>query len=135
MKNIIIYSCSLQKLNTKVFKSLTKITNINIIKYNLAPQKRMSSQKKSLETILIALIPYRNLAEWFLTIMKESEDEELENQILQMINKWIKSIKSEHDRMKIKKKIKELEKKNSYENEKDKKEAEFILNNFINNIE
>ena len=92
-------------------------------------------QKESLKIILTALIPYRNLAEWFLTIIKQTDDEELENQILSMISKWIKSINSKKDRLKIKKKIKEIQNKSDYENKKDKEEADKILNDFINDIE
>lgn len=91
-------------------------------------------QKESLKTILTALIPYRNLAEWFLTIINETDDKELENEILSMINKWVKSITSERDRAKIKNKINEIQKKNDFENQKDKEEADKILDDFISNI-
>ena len=91
-------------------------------------------QKESLKAILTALIPYRNLAELFFTIIKETEDEELEKEILSIITKWVKSINSQQERTKIKKKIKEIQNKSEYENEKDKKEADKILNDFINNI-
>lgn len=95
---------------------------------------KTTPKKESLKTILTALIPYWNLAEWFLTIVKETDDEELENQILSMIYKWIKSITSQKDRAKIKKKINEIQKKNDFENQKDQEEADKILDEFINNI-
>ena len=67
-------------------------------------------QKESLKKILKALIPYWNLAEWFLTIIDETNDKELEKQILSMIYKWVKSITSEKDRIKIKKKLTNVKK-------------------------
>ncbi len=96
---------------------------------------KKTPRKESLKNILTALIPYRNLAEWFLTIIEESNDKQLENQILSIIYKWVKSIKSEKDRIAIKNKFKELQNKNNYEDEKDKKEADKIMNDFINNLE
>ena len=51
-----------------------------------------------------------------------------------MIYKWIKSITSQKDRAKIKKKINEIQKKNDFENQKDQEEADKILDEFINNI-
>lgn len=95
----------------------------------------MSWSKSSIKTILTALVPYRNLAEAFLTIIEKTNDKELENQILLSISQWIKSIKSNRDRAKIKNKIKELQKKSNYETEKDREEADQILNDFINNME
>ena len=96
---------------------------------------KKNPQKESLKTILKALIPYWNLAEWFLTIVEQTNDKELENQILSMIYKWVKSITSEKDRTKIKNKINEMQKKNDFENQKDQEEADKILDDFINNIE
>ncbi len=93
------------------------------------------AKKQTLQRILEALIPYWDLAEWFLIIIEQSNDEELENQILSMIYKWVKSITSEKDRIKIKKKINETQKENDFANQKDQEEADKILNDFINNIE
>lgn len=105
--------------------------NINVLNF----MNWMSWSKSSIKTILTALVPYRNLAEAFLTILEETNDEEFENQILLSINQWIKKIKSNRDRAKIKNKIKELQKKSNYENKKDKEEADQILSDFINNME
>lgn len=92
-------------------------------------------QTESLKTILTALIPYWNLAEWFLAIIEETDDEELEKQILSMIYKWVKSITSDKDRMKIKKMINQMQKKCDSESKKDQEEADKILDDFINNME
>ena len=92
-------------------------------------------QTESLKTILTALIPYWNLAEWFLAIVEGTDDEELEKQILSMIYKWVKSITSNKDRMEIKKMINQMQKKYDFESKKDQEEADKILDDFINNME
>ena len=93
-----------------------------------------SAKKQALQRILEALIPYWDLAEWFLLLLKESKEESLYDEILNMVYKWVKSIKSIKERDKIRKKIIELHNKYDYEEKKDEEIAEKILNEFIDQI-
>ena len=94
----------------------------------------ITQNKKLLITILKALNPYRDLAEWFLVIVENIDDENIINGILTEIQNWIKFIKSKKEREKIKKEIKETYKKNDEKAEEDKEKADKFLNDFINNI-
>lgn len=96
--------------------------------------EKLKENKELLIKILKAISPYRNLAEWFLTIIKNSNDENLINTILIEIQNWIKSIKSQRNREKIKKEIKEIYKGNDIKTKEDKENADKILDNFIKNL-
>jgi hypothetical protein len=90
--------------------------------------------KNALIIILQALIPYRDQAEWFLEIIKTTDNEELENKLINTIYQQVKTIKSTKDIENIKKNISEIHNKYEYKEEQDKKDAEKLLDDFIDNI-
>lgn len=91
-------------------------------------------KKELLVNILKAIDSYRDLAEWFLTIVENTKDDNLINNILIEIQNWIKLIKSQRKRENIKKEINKIYEKNNNKTEQDKEKAEEFLENFINNI-
>lgn len=91
-------------------------------------------KKELLVNILKAIDSYRDLAEWFLTIVENTKDDNLINNILIEIQNWIKLIKSQEKRENIKKEINKIYEKNNNKTEQDKEKAEEFLENFINNI-
>lgn len=97
-------------------------------------QQKSTKKKDALIIILQTLIPYRDQAEWFLEIIKNTENEELENKLINVIYQQIKSIKSKKEIKNIKENIQEIHKKYEYKEEKDKEDAEKLLDNFFNNI-
>ena len=91
-------------------------------------------KKELLVNILKAIDSYRDLAEWFLTIVENTKDDNLINNILIEIQNWIKLIKSQRKRENIKKEINNIYEKYNNKTEQDKEKAEEFLENFINNI-
>lgn len=95
----------------------------------------MSLKKKEiLQKILEALIPYRNMAEWFLLLLNEDWNEGLKEELYQEILKQIKEIKSSSQQEKLKKAINQLKEKSEKIIKDDENEAEQILNDFIDYI-
>ena len=91
-------------------------------------------QKDAIIIILQALIPYWELAEWFLEIIQTTDNEELENKLINMIQQQVKTIKSENKIEIVKKNITEIKNKYEYKEKQDKEDAENLLNDFIDNI-
>ena len=89
----------------------------------------MDSKKQLLEKILKALKPYRELAEWFLILIDETEDKELIDSLYEMINNQIKGIKDENKRKNINKTLKKLREKESNENSKNSEYLENLIKN------
>lgn len=95
----------------------------------------MSQQKKeTLKKVLETLIPYRNMAEWFLLLLNEDWNDDLKEELYQEILKQIKEIKSSSQQEKVKKAINQLKEKSEKTIKDDENEAEQILNDFLNNI-
>ena len=69
------------------------------------PQETIKKWKDWLIIILQALVPYRDLAEWFLEIIKTTDNEEFENNLISIIYQQVKSIKSKDEIKNIKKNI------------------------------
>ena len=88
----------------------------------------------TLQKILTALLPYRDLAEWFLLLLKEWWNDELIEQLYNNIVDEIKNIKSESQQEKVKKVLKKLKEKSDATIKKDEEWAEQLLNDLINNI-
>ena len=99
---------------------------------NLIATKNL--KKNLLINILKAIDWYRDLAGWFLTIIQNTNDENLINNTLTEIQNWIKSIKSQRNKEKIKNKITEIYKENDKKLKEDKQNAEKFLDDFIKNI-
>ena len=89
----------------------------------------MDSKKQLLEKILKALKQYRELAEWFLILIDETEDKELIDSLYEMINNQIKGIKDENKRKNINKTLKKLREKESNENSKNSEYLENLIKN------
>lgn len=98
----------------------------------------MNSESLNLKQLLINILntinPYRDLAEWFLTIVQNTDDDNLIKYLLIEIQNWIKSIKSKRSKDEIKRKIKKISDENNKKNKKDKEEADKILEDFIKSI-
>ena len=95
----------------------------------------MSPQKKgTLKKILEALVPYRELAQWFLLLIQEDGNDELKEKLYQEILQQIRNISSKTQQENIKKALKALKKKSNKTIKKDQDEAEKMLNDFIDNI-
>ena len=88
------------------------------------------SKKQALQKILEALIPYREMAEWFLLIIKENNNEKIIDTLFETITKEIKSIINENNRKDIKKALENIKDKE----QKEKKEENKYLDSLLNNI-
>lgn len=96
---------------------------VSIISNKLFKIKKImeTAKKETLIKVLESLVPYWSMAEWFLTIVKNNEDNKLNDALYEMITKEIKEIKVINDKAKINnikeklKKIKEKEGKESKE--------------------
>ena len=95
------------------------------------------SQKKIqvLKKILEALIPYWEMAEWFLLILNEEWNNDLKENLYQNIIKEIKNINSKTQQENIKNTLKNLKEKWEQTTKTDKDDAEKMLDDFINEIE
>ena len=95
----------------------------------------MSEKKMEiLKTILEQLIPYWDLAEWFLLLLNEEWNDELKEKLYQNILTEIRNIKSKVQQQKIKTALKKLKERSEYSIKGDEEDAVNILNDFINNI-
>jgi hypothetical protein len=97
-------------------------------------QKSTRKEKDAIIIILKSLIPYRDQAEWFLEIIQNTNNEELENKLINIIYQKVKTIKSNKEIESIKKNILLIHNKYEYIEEKDKEDAERFLDDFIDNI-
>jgi predicted component of type VI protein secretion system len=92
------------------------------------------SKKQALQKILEALIPYREMAEWFLLILKEEWNDELKEKLYQNIIKEIRNINSKTQQGNIKNALQKLKEKTEQTTKADEDEAEKMLDDFINEI-
>lgn len=90
----------------------------------------MKEKKKTLQKILEALVPYWDMAEWFLLIIKENNNEKLIDTLFETITKEIKSIINKKNRKDIKKALENIK----YKEQKEKKEENKYLDSLLNNI-
>ena len=84
--------------------------------------------------ILSKLVPYWDMAEWFLLIVKEEWNDDLVNLIYGDILKKIRNITSINQRTEMKNVLELIKEKSAISMRKDEQEAENILNDFINNL-
>lgn len=92
------------------------------------------SKKQALQEILEALIPYREMAEWFLLILQEEWNDELKEKLYQNIIKEIRNINSKTQQGNIKNALQKLKEKTEQTTKADEDEAEKMLDDFINEI-
>lgn len=101
--------------------------------YHIA--NNMSQQKiQALQKILEALVPYWEMAEWFLLILQEEWNDELKENLWQNIIKEIKNITSKTQQENIKNALQRLKEKSEQATKADEDEAEKMLDDFINEI-
>lgn len=91
-------------------------------------------KKQALQRILEALIPYWDLAEWFLLLLNEEWNDELIEKLYQQILSEIMKITSEEQQEKIKTALQRLREKSDATTKSDEEDAEQMLNDFIDNI-
>ena len=92
------------------------------------------AKKQSLQRILEALIPYWDLAEWFLLLLNEEWNDELIEKLYQEILSEIRKINSEDQQEKIKTALQRLREGSDATTKSDEQDAEQMLNDFIDNI-
>lgn len=95
----------------------------------------MEQKKQLLIEILKQLEWHWDMAPWFLVIVEKAWDERLIDDLLKLIQTWIKSIKDKRIKNKLINRVKELQKKWDLDHEKSSEEADDLLNDFLNNIE
>ena len=95
----------------------------------------MEQKKQLLISVLKQLEWHRDLAPWFLVIAEKSENEKIIDDLLKLIQTWIKSIKDKRIRTKLVNRVKELQMKWDLDQERNREEADGLLDDFINNIE
>lgn len=88
-----------------------------------------TTKKETLVKVLESLIPYWAQAEWFLMIVKNDEDDSLNDAIYDMITNEIKGIKDKSKMGNIKDTLKKIREKEEAYNEGYKD-----LDNLINNL-
>jgi len=91
-------------------------------------------KKQALQNILEALIPYWDMAEWFLLILQEEWNDELKEKLYQNIIKEIRNINSKTQQENIKNALQKLKEKTEQTTKADEEDAEKMLDDFINNI-
>ena len=87
-----------------------------------------------MQKILEALIPYWELAEWFLLLLNEEWNDELIEKLYQQILSEIRKINSEEQQEKIKTALQKLRERSDAVTKSDEDDAEEMLNDFIDNI-
>ena len=118
-------SKNLQKISVKSIIRQWFIININ----SVTPEK-----KKILKKILTALVPYRELAEWFLLLLEEKWNEEIEEKLYQKILREIRNINSKTQQENIRTALQKLKEKSETVTKTEEKEAEEMLDDFMNNV-
>jgi len=91
-------------------------------------------KKQALQNILEAIIPYWDMAEWFLLILQEEWNNELKEKLYQNIIKEIRNINSKTQQENIKNALQKLKEKTEQTTKADEEDAEHMLDDFINNI-
>lgn len=94
----------------------------------------ITQKKQALQNILEALIPYWDMAEWFLLILQEEWNNELKENLYENIIEEIKNINSETQQENIKNALQKLKEKSEQTTKADEEDAEKMLDDFINNI-
>ena len=92
------------------------------------------TKREALVMILSKLVPYWDMAEWFLLIAKEEWNDGLIDLIYGDILKNIRNINSINQRTEMKNVLELIKEKSAISMRKDEQEADNILNDFINNL-
>ncbi|MDR2540786.1 MAG: hypothetical protein LBD11_03205 [Candidatus Peribacteria bacterium] len=89
-----------------------------------------ANKKQALIEILEKLVGYRDLAEGFMILVKEAEDDTLADELLKLIYDQVKKIEDKEKQQKIYEQIKTL-KQHNLAMEVDRKEAEALLDSLL----
>lgn len=92
-------------------------------------------KKKILTQVLESLFPYRELAEGFLILIKESEDENFIDQVYRLILESIKKIKSQQLKQKLSENLKKLKETERLIKLREQEEADQIFNDLFDDLE
>lgn len=105
---------------------------------NLDTTNILMQEKQILENLLKRLLPYWELAEWFLVLVQATDNQNFIDGIWKLLVKAIKSIHDENKKVQIKKqliKIKKLRSQDQEDHTKDVKIADAMLDDLINSLE
>lgn len=91
----------------------------------------MERKKQLLLLILEKLIPYRTLAEGFLLLVQESEDESFLSELFILLKTEIKKCKSEVLKTKLEEHIQALKQKEELAEAKDQADAEKLFDDLL----
>lgn len=93
-----------------------------------------SNTKQALIEILEKLVGYWDLAEGFLILVRESTDDRLADDLLNLIYDQMKKIENKEKQQRIYEQLKVI-KTHNLEMEKDRKEAEILLDSLLHTLE
>ncbi|MDR3168904.1 MAG: hypothetical protein LBU27_03990 [Candidatus Peribacteria bacterium] len=93
-----------------------------------------ANKKQALIEILEKLVGYRDLAEGFLILVKEATDDTLADDLLRLIYDQMRKMKNKEKQKHIYEQLKII-KKHNLEIEKDRKEAENLLDSLLTTLE
>jgi hypothetical protein len=89
-----------------------------------------ANKKQALIEILEKLVGYRDLAEGFMILVREAEDDTLADELLKLIYDQVKKIEDKEKQKKIYEQVKIL-KQHNLSMEADRKEAEELLDSLL----
>ncbi len=95
-------------------------------------------EKTLVINVLEKIKPYWDMAEWFLVVVQQSDNQEVVDELWGLIYTWIITITDEKKKELIKNQliqIKSLRVAEEQSNFKDQKDADDMLNNLLNDIE
>lgn len=93
-----------------------------------------ANTKQALIDILGKLVWHWELAEGFLLLVKEATDDKLADDLLDMIYDQIKKMENKEKQQRIYQQLKII-KQHNLEMEKDRKEAEYLLDSLLHTLE
>lgn len=95
----------------------------------------MMGKRKLLILILEGLLPYWELAEGFLLLLKENDDPDFVDQLYVLLLESIKKVKSQQLKAKLSENLKQLREKERLAELRDQEEADKIFNDLFDELE
>ena len=92
-------------------------------------------KKELLIQILECLLPYRDLAEGFLFLVRESENKEFLDELYTLLLSQMRTIKSQQTKEALQTTIQKLKAKEELQHQKDDEEAEKLFDDLLNTID
>ena len=90
--------------------------------------------KEIVIVILEQLKPYWDMAEWFLVVVQQSDNQETLNELWGLIYTWITTIADENQKNPIKNQLLQIQSLRLTEEESSSKDADTILDGLLNDI-